>query len=59
MPLATTPAGYVDDHGDNQNDQVQACYRLTGVHHLSVNQRRERQENESENRKEQAVIGPL
>lgn len=59
MILAAAKAAQVDDYGDQKNQQVYACNRQPCVHHPRIGQRRERQEDESQQRNNQPVISVL
>ena len=48
MVFAATQSADVYDHGDDQNEEVNAGYGLMVVDHPGVSQRRQREEEETE-----------
>jgi hypothetical protein len=57
--FAATQAANIDNHGNNQDDEVQARGGLAGIGHPGVGQGGQRQEEEADQGDEEAVIGAL
>lgn len=59
MVFPATDATEIGDYRNDQKNQIEAGYRLIRIHHPRINQSCERQEYESEERDEQAVVSTL
>jgi len=55
--LASAESTDIDHHGKNQNQQIDALGMPPAVHHPGVGQSRQRQEEETEQRKKKAMVG--
>jgi hypothetical protein len=59
MVFAAAKAAEVDNHGDDQDKQIDSRKRLVAINHPRVNQSCEWQENESKQRDNQPVVSVL